>query len=304
MPKATPPIRVDLGPDGGSGALRLDREALAAALATLPQEAPVVALIHGFSFMPDLPGQCPHQHILSLNPSVADSKAISWPRHLGLDGQSGLALACGWPARGTVWQVHRRAALAGRALAELAALVAELSPGRRLDVLCHSMGARVALSALPHAQPGVFGRMILLAAAETRALTEAALASPAGRAVQVANVTTRENDLFDALFEWLLHGGRRTSVGQGLAKPPPNWRDLWLDRPETLAALLQMGHPVAPPGGRVSHWSPYLRPGVFSVYRALLTGALPLEALPQGRPTRRWSRLLALRPMPRPLALS
>lgn len=300
MPKLAPPIRVDLGPE----ALRLDREALASALAALPEGAPVVALIHGFSFMPDLPGQCPHQHILALNPTVADGKAISWPRHLGLDGQKGLALACGWPARGSVWQVNRRAALAGRALADLAALVAELSPGRRLDVLCHSMGARVALSALPHARPGAFGRMILLAAAETRALSEAALASPAGRSVQVVNVTTRENDLFDALFEWLLHGGRRTSVGQGLAKAPPNWRDLWLDRPETLAALAQMGHAVAAPVGRVSHWSPYLRPGVFSVYRALLTGALPLEALPQARPSRRWSRLLALRPLPRPLALS
>lgn len=291
MPEATAPIRVDLGPDG----LRLDRAELAKALADLPPGAPVVALIHGYSFMPDLPGQCPHQHILSLNPSSPDRKVISWPRHLGLDGRAGLALACGWPARGSLWQAHRRAALAGRALADLAALVAELSPGRALDVVGHSLGARVALAALPHAAPAHFQRLILLAGAETRNLARQAMQSAAGRAVEVINVTTRENDVFDALFEWLIHAGRGTSIGQGLTDAPANWRDMWLDRPETLGALARMGHTVAPAVGRVSHWSPYLRPGVFSVYRALLSGALPLQALPHARPTRRWSRLVAVR---------
>ena len=298
-PPIRPPIRVDLGPKG----LMVDQEALAAALAGLQPGAPVVALIHGFSFMPDLPGQCPHQHILALNPTGGDRKAISWPRHLGLDGRAGLALACGWPARGSVWQAHGRAAAAGRALAELAVLVAEIAPSRRLDVVAHSFGARVALGALPYAEPGQFGRLILLAGAETRAEARAAMASPAGRAVQLTNVTTRENDLFDALFEWLVHCGRGTSVGQGLPDAPANWHDLWLDRAETLAALARMGHVIAPAQGRVSHWSPYLRPGVFSVYRALLSGDLMPDTLPKPRPTRRWSRLVALRPMGRAFAL-
>ena len=139
MPQFRAPIRVDLG----HHELRLDHGALASALADLPIVAPVVALIHGYSFMPDLPGQCPHQHILSLSPSILDRRVISWPRHLHLDGHRGLALACGWSARGSIWHVHRRAALAGRALAELATLVAQMSPGRHVDVLCHSMGARV-----------------------------------------------------------------------------------------------------------------------------------------------------------------
>ena len=293
MPDVSDPIRVDLGPHG----LRLDTQALQRALDVLPKDAPVVALIHGFSFMPDLPGQCPHQHIFAQNPTSPDRRTISWPRHLGLDGQSGLALACGWPARGGLWPVYGRAAQAGQALAELAHLVRHLSPERTLHVVCHSMGARVALGALPHADAGAFGRLILLAAAETRTQAQAALQTPAGRAAQVINVTTRENDLFDALFEWMVHGGRGTSVGQGLPEPHLNWRDLWLDRPETLAGLRACGHSVAPAVGRVSHWSPYLRPGVFSVYRALLTGALPLQALPQTRPDRRWSRLLTPRPL-------
>lgn len=291
MPETLPPIRADLGPEG----LHIDRSALSRSIQALPLDAPIAALIHGFSFMPDLPGQCPHQHILSLNPTAPDRHAISWPRHLGLDGKRGLAIACGWPARGSVWKAYGRAECAGWALAELAELVVGL--GRRLDVVCHSMGARVALSALPHTKAGAFGKVILLAGAETRKATLSALDSPAGRAAEFANVTTRENDLFDALFEWLIHCGRGTSVGQGLPEPHLNWRDLWLDRPETLAGLRACGHSVAPAVGRVSHWSPYLRPGVFPVYRALLTGALPLQALPQSRPDRRWSRLL----MPRPI---
>jgi hypothetical protein len=289
MTQSAQPVRVDLGPKG----LRLNRAALTRALSALPAGAPVVALIHGFSFMPDLPGQCPHQHILAVNPTSADRRVISWPRHLGLDGRAGLALACGWPARGSLWQAHRRAGEAGEALAELAGLITELSPGRRLDVLCHSMGARVALSGLAGARPGSFGRLILLAAAETAGRTKAAMTSPAGQMAEVVNVTTRENDVFDALYEWLVHGGSRRSVGQGLTGAPPNWRDLWLDRPETLSQLARLGYPVAAAAGRVSHWSPYLRPGVFQLYRALLTGDLAWGALPQTAPARRWSRLFS-----------
>ena len=68
-------------------------------------------------------------------------------------------------------------------------------------------------------------------------------------------------------------------------------------------SLARMGHVIAPAQGRVSHWSPYLRPGVFSVYRALLSGDLMPDSLPKPRPTRRWSRLVALRPMGRAFAL-
>jgi hypothetical protein len=101
--------------------------------------------------------------------------------------------------------------------------------------------------------------------------------------------------LFDACFEWLVHGGMRTSIGQGLGQTRPNWRDLWIDSPLTLGALSRMGHEVSPACKRVSHWSPYLRPGVLAVYRAVLSGDLPVSALPHPSPSRRWSRLVAVR---------
>lgn len=284
------PLRADLCPDG----LTIDRVAFGSALARLPPGAPVVALIHGYSFQPDLPGQCPHRHILSLTPEIRDGKSISWPRHLGLNGSDGLAIACGWSARGSLWAAHGRAKAAGMALAQLAEMLRALAPNRRLDVVAHSLGSSVALQALPEAEPGDFGRIILLAGAEARDSARRAMASPAGQGAQIINVTTRENDLFDAGFEWLVLGGRQSSIGQGMPAPlrPENWFDLWLDRPQVLAALDRQGYPLPPPPRRICHWSPYLRPGIFALYRGLLTGALHLLDLPQVPPAARWSLLM------------
>jgi hypothetical protein len=285
------PIRADTGPEG----LTLDRARLARKLDALPQGAPVVAMIHGWRYAPGLRADCPHGSILSLDPEYQDPRVISWPRHLGLDGKSGLGIALGWPARCDPWRAHLRAGWTGSTLAEIARCVHDLS-GRPLQVIAHSMGARVALAALPLLKPGQIGRMILLAAAETRGRTLAALNSPAGRAVEVINVTTRENDLFDACFEWGIHLGLRTSIGQGLgarlSRGHPGWRDLWIDQPRTAQALAALGHPLAASPRRICHWSPYLRPGSIALYRALLDGRLLAQDLPPSQPTRRWSRLI------------
>lgn len=288
MPQDPSPIRADVTSRG----LQLDEARLARKLSLLPPGAPVVAMIHGWRYAPGITPDCPHGSILSLDPPLNDRRAISWPRHLNLVGDRGLGIALGWPARCDPWRANARAAQAGAALAEVAARVHRLS-GRPLHVIAHSMGARVALNALSRAAPGQFGRLILLAAAETRSNALTALSSPAGRQCEVINVATRENDVFDACFEWGLHFGLRTSVGQGLGRADPGWHDLWIDRPSVRAALAALGHPLAHRQGRVCHWSPYLRPGIFSLYRALIDGSLARRALPAARPAWRWSRLLA-----------
>ncbi len=115
--------------------------------------------------------------------------------------------------------------------------------------------------------------------------------------MQVVNLTTRENDLFDFLFEWLAVAGLDTAIGQGLRWTPANWLGVQIDQDATLAALIRLGYPLPPPPARINHWSPYLRPGVFTLYRALLDGSLPMAALRAALPTRRdrrWSRLLRL----------
>ena len=284
------PLRVNVTPAG----LRLDQAALRAALAKTPAGAPVVVMIHGFRFAPGARGNCPHLHIFSMTPPGDDRTAVSWPRQWAQDGQAGLTIALGWPARGNLIQASRRAKAAGRALANVADLVRQLDPARQLDVIAHSLGARVALSALHYAEPGAFRRMILLAGAETLRPATAAMTTPAGQAVQVINVTTRENDLFDFLFEWLGKAGMDTSIGQGLRRRLPNWLDLQIDQSATRAILARLGHVLPAPPARICHWSLYTRSGTFALYRALLTGVLSvpdLRALLPERPDRRWSRL-------------
>lgn len=281
------PIRADATEHG----LDLDRDRLARRLDALPPDAPVVVMIHGWRYAPGFARDCPHGSILSLDPAPDDRRAVSWPRHLGLDGRQGLGIALGWNARCDPWRAHLRARHTGSALATIARTVHALS-GRRVQIIAHSMGARVALAALPLLDPGLIDRMILLAAAETRGRTLAALATPAGRSVEVINVTTRENDLFDACFEWGIHLGLRTSIGQGLGRSRPNWHDLWIDQPRTLAGLAALGHPLADPPRRICHWSPYLRPGTIALYRALIEKRMSAVDLPRHRPGRRWSRLI------------
>lgn len=291
MPQMPAPVRADVTTQG----LQLDTAHLSRRLANLPAGAPVVVMIHGYRFAPGLAGCCPHGHILSMNPPEGDRKATSWPRHLGLTGDNGLAIGLGWAARGSVQGAYRRAAAAGQALADLAAKVQSIDPDRQIDVIGHSLGARVALQALPHAAPGAFRRIILLAAAETRRPARAAMDSPAGRCVELVNVTTRENDLFDFALEWLVGLGTDTALGQGLRRPLPNWLDLQIDQQATLGVLGRLGHILPPPPARICHWSAYLRPGIFRLYRALMDGSLPVAtlraALPP-KPDRRWSRLM------------
>lgn len=286
-----PPFRVTYAKDR----LICDQVALTAKIAALPDGAPIVAMVHGFRFAPDAGPHCPFGHIFSLNPSAThDPTAISWPKHLGL--KTGLAIGFGWEGRGFLPAVNHRAALAGRGLAELAAIIRQIDPNRRLDVIAHSMGARVAFSALAHAKSGDFRRLILLAAAETRRPALRAMHTPAGRAAQVINVTSRENDLFDFLYEWGAKAGLDTAIGQGLGYDLPNWLNLPFDQPAALKSLTRLGYPLPYPPKRFCHWSPYSRPGVFALYRALIDGSLPLGDLAAALPPAqgyRWERLLS-----------
>ncbi len=277
---------------------------LRAALDTLPDGAPVVVMVHGYKFTPRHPRRSPHTHILSLAPDPTDRKALSWPRQLGL-GQAGLAIAFGWEATGSVWRAWAEAARAGLALARLLTLLH--AEGRRADLVAHSMGARVALAALAALPVPALRRAILIAPAEFRDTARAALDTPAGLAAEIVNVISRENDLFDALVEWLVapHRPGARTLGLGLGADRPNWTDLQVDDSATLAALATLGYRIAAPTRRICHWSGYLRPGVFPLYRAIVTGALPLPLLRDhlpGRAAPRWSRLLDMPALPLPFA--
>lgn len=251
--------------------LDYDEVALGTALAALPPNAPVVVMIHGYRFMPGLPGHCPHEHILSLRPTPGVPRAVSWPQELGLGAEgAGLAIAFGWPARGSLRDCYARAADAGAHLATLVARLRMLAPDRPVDVIAHSLGARVVLQALHLLAPDDLARVILLSPAEFRSPATAALHTSAGRAAEVLSVTSRANGLFDLLLELLAGGGLRRSVSRGMSRPGPNWTQLRIDDPVSTATLAALGFPLGAHTARICHWSPYLRPGLFALYRAIL----------------------------------
>lgn len=267
---------------------------------TLPEGAPIIVMVHGYRYSPSEPAHDPHRHILSLDPDCRARRATSWPRALGFGtGQpdEGLALAYGWEARGSLGRAYRRAGEAGEALAGIVSRLADQT-GRPVALIGHSLGARVALQALRGAAEGSVSRIVLLTGAEFRDTAADALAAPAGRTAEIINVTSRENDLFDFALEQWLSFGRRQALGFGLDDPARNWVDLQIDQGETLAALEALGFPTERRPLRLSHWTPYLRRGLFDFYRTALSRpwALPLGMLHARLPGRvepRWSRLLA-----------
>jgi alpha-beta hydrolase superfamily lysophospholipase len=110
--------------------------------------------------------------------------------------------------------MHARANEAAFSLANLIRFIRRCTENRPIHIIAHSLGAKVALSVLAHLAPGDVGRMILLTGASHRADALRMLGSPAGRTVEVLNVTTRENDLFDLAFEQLVPGDG--AIGRGL----------------------------------------------------------------------------------------
>ncbi|PTQ72617.1 DUF726 domain-containing protein [Celeribacter persicus] len=251
------------------------------ALDATPKGAPVVICLHGYKFSPRAPAHDPHDHILALDPGLSSRKVLSWPRALGFGtgtAQEGLCIALGWEARGTIWQAFDMARQTGEALARLI-----WKMDRPVQLIGHSLGARVILSALPRLPAGAVRRAILLAGAEFRSAALHALDSEAGRATEILNVTSRENRFYDLMFEMALpaeHGASR-ALGAGLGEVRRNWCDLAIDDSMARAALAGLGYPIPAPDRRVCHWSPYLREGLFDLYRVVLRTPerLPLALL-------------------------
>ena len=283
------------------GPLPVAAAPLRAIIDNLTPGAPVTIMLHGYRFSPASPATDPHISIYAPVPRRRDGRTLSWSRRLGLVGTR-LGIGFGWRADGTLWRAQAEAAQAGLALARLIARLRDAGAGP-VGLIGHSLGGRVALSALAHLDPGDVGRIVLLSAAEFRGPAQQALATPAGRAAHVLNVTSRENDLYDKAFELLVggpHGPDGCALGAGL--DAPNAVTVQIDDPRHRDGLRALGYPTAAPVRRICHWSAYMRPGLFPLYRAFLhrpdTLTLPmLRAVLPADTAPRWSRLFT-RPLP------
>ncbi|MEO0484596.1 MAG: alpha/beta hydrolase [Pseudomonadota bacterium] len=278
--------------------------------AGLAGPGPVVILIHGYKFAPGVVGHDPHQQIFSTAPERGGT-TDSWPRQLGFGeaAGSGLCIAFGWPARGWFRDVYARAAGASRALAQLVRAIRDFDAHRPIHVVAHSLGARVCLGALTALRPHDLGRIILLSGAEYCAPARAAMATPAGRTAEIFNITSRENDLYELMFESVIgpHRWGDRGIGVGLGEEFGNWVDVQIDHVDVRRVLSRYGAALPGPRRRMCHWSTYQRRGAMAFYSDLLRrpGAIPLDALRRALPPqeRRFRQVLRPPRIPRPLPL-
>lgn len=294
---------------------------LARLLAATPPEAPIVVLVHGYRFHPAMEHCDPHRALFAMRPAARCWKIRSWPAGLGFRARSaGLCIGFAWPAvcphvpellrqgRTGFAEVYDRAGRYGLRLADLLGRIRCLAPGRPVDILAHSLGARVALAALPHVEAAP-GRIVLLGAAEYDARALEALAALGGRrAPEIYNVTSRANDFYDLMFECFAprQSWRDRALGHGLPVERPDWIDLQVDRPDVVSWARAHGIPLTAPVPRLCHWSFYVRPGTFELYQAILRRrpGFDVAALRQvpcfADQEPRWSRVLPRLPRQRP----
>lgn len=260
---------------------------LVRALGDVPADAPIVIMIHGYRFHPGIAQVDPHRLLFSHRPDRTGWKIRSWPGGLGFDehdGRSGLAIGFAWPAREKhlpsllkrrctgFAAVYDRAAFYGFRLAELVRMVQRLAHGRSIDVIAHSLGARVALCALRHLET-VPERMILLGAAEFDARAREHVQARAGAGTpQIYNITARANDFYDVMFETFAPRRRWSdrAVGLGPVRDLPQWLDIQIDRQDVTAWINAQGVRLRPSEVRFCHWSFYTRAGAFDLYQAIL----------------------------------
>ncbi|MEM7640970.1 MAG: hypothetical protein AAF366_00410 [Pseudomonadota bacterium] len=241
------------------------RETLAAHLAPLPSAAPLIIATHGLRHSPFGQGYDPHRGLLSARPGPAPHwKARSLIRRLHMgDGQrlDGHGIAFGWDGSGWLWPAMARARQAGQALARTCETIRILRPDLRIGIVTHSLGARVVIEAMLHADRPIFDRALLLTPADTRGRAARALEAAGGRDCQVIATQTPENWLTSLGFAAAVPGIPTLAFGPKHQR----WTDFVPDRRPDLG--------VRPWAHRTCHWSCYLRPGLWPLYRGWLTGS-------------------------------
>lgn len=319
-------------PELGTSAPEFTAAAARAAAPALRKSQPLVVMVHGYKFDPyDSECENPHDFLFHYDPERVASdrwkRPASWPHGLGFRetdsyGVSGLCVAFSWSSRprqrmGAFCQAYQEAAEAGRALLRTLEILAEAHPYRDIDIFVHSLGARVALTALRVAakrgQPELLariGKVLLLGPAElvsvARDTMEAIERAAPARRPQVYSVVARENDFFDVLVERFapkIEGVTPICVGShGMGEDFDGWLDLQLDSPALKDWLSMRGVEIGGgPPRRVCHWGVYNRPGALDFYADILRNRdrWSIEAMrAAGVPTeqeQRWARI----PMPR-----
>lgn len=283
--------------------------------AKLAANAPVVAMVHGFLFDPrqavtpdPADSDNPHGRVFHFKQAAEELEhkehTTSWPHWLGFQeddqGQSGLVVAFGWhsqPGFASSLIEHgenfyaRAYEYAGRSawvLANVLDALAVVLAGRKIDIVCHSLGSRVVIRALAMAAKrnlplvGSIDRVIFLGGAEyvvEAQLMKSRLQRMTGIAATPSfyNIVSRENDVLDKLGE---NFGPRTfgnsqvigHNGLDVENPGPNWLDLQVDSAKLQKWMEARGLRISGdrPGNIWDHWYYYTFRGNMEFYSRLL----------------------------------
>lgn len=274
-------------------------ERLTEALSTIPEEAPVVLLLHGMRYSWRRGGVCDPQRTLYATEGARAGTA--WPKRLGFseEDDDGVCIAFGWDAPGliSVASANASAARAAPALKQVLELTHGL--GRRIDVFAHSLGCALLFQAMTNAPRGAVRRAVLLGPAVRRG---------AGRRIasmrpetEFLHVMARANDLFDEAYHRLLRDrGDAHDKPLGVAGAGgdlENWLDFQLDHEEAQAWLTTCKSRPTVLTRPICHRLFYEDDAAMALYRDVLRDAAPscFSTLRRdGAPTeiaRRWSRI-------------
>ncbi len=316
----------------GADAPELTPAVARTAATALRKTQPLVVMVHGYKFDPyDGDAENPNAFLYHFDPERVETdrwqRPASWPLGLGFRerdpyGVSGLCVGFSWSSRprqriGAFCRAYQEASHAGRALLQTLDALAEAYPHRDIDIFVHSLGARVALTALRVAAKRGradlltrIGKVLLLGPAElvsvARDTMEAIDHADPARRPEIYSVVARENDFFDVLVERFapkIEGVTPICVGShGMSDDFDGWLDLQLDSPALIEWLSARGVEIGGgPPRRVCHWGVYNRPGALDFYSDILRNRAQwsIETMrAAGVPTeqeQRWARL----PMPR-----
>lgn len=308
--------------------------------AKLSAEAPVTVMVHGFLFDPrqavtpdPADSDNPHGRLFHFIRGVEEVEhkehTTSWPHWLGFQeedqGEHGLVVAFGWHSQpglaasllDNAQNFYARAYdYAGRSawvLVNVLQGLHEVLAGRRIDLVCHSLGSRVVVRALAMAAKrnlaliGSIDRVILLGAAEyvvEAQLMHRRLQQTTGIPALPSffNIVSREDAVLDKLGERF---GPRTfgntqvigHNGLDVEDPGAHWIDLQIDSGKLQTWMDERGLHIS--GDRPSnvwdHWYYYTFHGNMDFYSKLLRdrAAWSIAAMRQaGAPdgvSRRWS---------------
>ncbi len=263
--------------DGGMPGLGLATQAgVRQAVAGVPAGA--VVMVHGFQFDPRVQGaDNPHRSIFPLWQARLARPAVGFgwfsaplrPRHIFEAWLNGRYNRYRW-----AWDM---ASIAGgvlrRCLAEL--------PGP-VNILCHSLGSRVVLTALEAAERLPVERVILLNGADY--VTHARYAATKANGVRFTNIVVKSDDVLAHMGELFAPGRLRGEViGRSGVTGLSNWTDVVLDDPDVQTWGRAQGFDLRGdnPGRWGDHWYSYLWDPNWRLYNAIFAGRDidPLDAV-------------------------